>query len=317
MKLGIIGVGTIFEMQQEALSMLTEEYMIVAVCDKDRRKWENSSGYSSRVRFYESSGDLLGNPEVESVLIATPPSTHFLLAMDAISAGKNVLLEKPAVLRIGELERLYAHAKKCEVLLHIAYHASFAMDLKWFVKNQKRILQEYGLGRITSIKCGFFDPYMMGREILPGKELLGGSFMDSGVNALSIIARLIDIQDMKEVSHTEQKSTTVYASTTTYQVPGTDILVETGWNLGENEKTTLLGFSDSEDTILLDHSNQRVMYIKKYNILEELYREDHITRLVTHYFGVFREYAKILENGLINKEISLKIHELLMEHSSL
>lgn len=306
-KLGVIGLGTIFPMQQEALNRLTDEYTIVAVCDKDREKWKNCKNTTGDIRFFKSSAELQAIKEIEDVLIATPPHTHYMLALECMNAGKNVLLEKPAVFSVNELEKLYECASKQGVLLHIAYHSSFAIDIEWYLEHQ--------YGKITSICCGFYDPYIEENKIISGKELLGGSFMDSGVNALSVFARLVDMQQMRLTTHeVQQLNGVVYSSKTKYESPEVEIVMYTGWDQGKNEKTTLLEFEESEDKIMLDHSNQRVVLYRKDGEREELYREDSVVRLVTHYMGVFRDFKKALTSGISNKEVSLEIHRLLFSN---
>ena len=56
------------------------------------------------------------------VCIATPDDRHFDAARLALEAGKHVLIEKPAVLRLQELDQLTALAKKHNVLAKVVYH---------------------------------------------------------------------------------------------------------------------------------------------------------------------------------------------------
>lgn len=305
--LGVVGLGTIFPMQQEALRTLKGEYTIVAVCDRDRGKWKNCKNPTGEILFYESCTEMFANSEIDCVLIATPPHTHFTLALEGIHAGKDILLEKPAVFSMDELLELYKQAEKQGVGLHIAYHASFAVDVEWYLKHP--------YGQITSIQCGFYDPYMVDGQIMKGKELLGGSYWDSGVNALSVCARLVDLGDMLETSHeVKQEKNVVYASETTYQNEQTKIIINTGWDQGKNEKMTLLGFRGTKHQILLDHSNQRVVLLKHDGEDEVLYQENDVLRLVNHYIGVFRNYESVLESHRYNKEVSLKIQRLLLRN---
>lgn len=51
-------------------------------------------------------GEVLKDPEVDALIIATRHDMHARMALDAIGAGKHVLLEKPMALKIGELEEI-------------------------------------------------------------------------------------------------------------------------------------------------------------------------------------------------------------------
>src|SRR5262245_14780311 len=59
---------------------------------------------------------------VDAVCIATPDDRHFEGARDALEAGKHVLIEKPSVLKLQELDELDALARKKNVLAKIVYH---------------------------------------------------------------------------------------------------------------------------------------------------------------------------------------------------
>lgn len=57
--------------------------------------------------------DLVGDPAIDVVAIATPVSTHFELGMAALQAGKHVLLEKPMAMNVEQCERLIDKAGAC------------------------------------------------------------------------------------------------------------------------------------------------------------------------------------------------------------
>src|SRR5438132_3515821 len=59
---------------------------------------------------------------VDAVCIATPDDRHFEAARQALAAGKHVLIEKPSVLRLPELDELEALARQHEVLAKVVYH---------------------------------------------------------------------------------------------------------------------------------------------------------------------------------------------------
>jgi len=66
-------------------------------------------------------GQMLGR-DVDVVCIATPDDRHFDAARQALAAGKHVLIEKPSVLRLQELDELDALARKNGVLARVVYH---------------------------------------------------------------------------------------------------------------------------------------------------------------------------------------------------
>jgi predicted dehydrogenase len=87
---------------------------IMAVCDLDRRRVEDAktlvNGYYAKktgkpydgVTGYASYHDLLASKDVDAVVISTPDHWHCIIAIDAVEAGKDVYLQKPASLTIAE-----------------------------------------------------------------------------------------------------------------------------------------------------------------------------------------------------------------------
>jgi D-galacturonate reductase len=69
----------------------------------------------------DSVGQLLKQP-VDAVCVATPDDRHFPAAKQVLAAGKHLLLEKPSVLSLQELDELAALARRNNVLAKIVYH---------------------------------------------------------------------------------------------------------------------------------------------------------------------------------------------------
>jgi predicted dehydrogenase len=66
-----------------------------------------------------SFGDLISDPQVDAVVIATPVCTHFDLAMQALRAGKHVLVEKPIATTSDEAQRLLDEADRGRLVLAV------------------------------------------------------------------------------------------------------------------------------------------------------------------------------------------------------
>ena len=69
---------------------------IVAVCDVYAPRRERAAEFAGgRAKAYHDYKDLLADPNVQAVVVATPPHWHALIALDALAAGKDVYCEKP------------------------------------------------------------------------------------------------------------------------------------------------------------------------------------------------------------------------------
>ena len=66
--------------------------------------------------------EVLADPEVEAVLIATPHSTHADLAVQAAEAGKHIFCDKPYTLTVAEAKRATAAAEAAQVVLQVGHN---------------------------------------------------------------------------------------------------------------------------------------------------------------------------------------------------
>ncbi len=96
-KLGIIGVGTIGSVHADAYAKVADAD-VVALCDINPDTLKAKSARHGVALTYENYHDLLANPEIEAVSICVPNDLHAPIAIDALKAGRHVLLEKPMCL---------------------------------------------------------------------------------------------------------------------------------------------------------------------------------------------------------------------------
>src|SRR6266540_6701981 len=85
---------------------------VVAVSDLQAERMASIAARYPTVRTTTDHRDLLRDPAVEAVVIATPVSTHFELARQALEAGRHVLVEKPMATSCEEAERLIELAER-------------------------------------------------------------------------------------------------------------------------------------------------------------------------------------------------------------
>jgi predicted dehydrogenase len=112
--IGAIGVGRISRGHDLPGLWQYDSARIMAVCDLDSKRAQDAvtlvNGQYTRqtgkpysgVTPYTNYRELLANKDVDAVVISTPDHQHALIAIDAVAAGKNVYLQKPASLTIAE-----------------------------------------------------------------------------------------------------------------------------------------------------------------------------------------------------------------------
>lgn len=90
-----------------------------------RSKRLNESSNKNLIPAFENWNLLLKNSQVEAIILATPPAPRFKLAIEALEAGKHLLLEKPVALNSHEIEELQRKAiqKNLSVAVDFEYRA--------------------------------------------------------------------------------------------------------------------------------------------------------------------------------------------------
>ena len=109
----------------------TPEFRLRWLCDLDLERARRSLGPYTSVRATASYEQVLADPEVAAVAIATPAATHFDLVRAALEAGKHVLVEKPLTATVAEGEKLAGLARRradADVRSHLLLHAGSAPD---------------------------------------------------------------------------------------------------------------------------------------------------------------------------------------------
>lgn len=102
--------------------------------------------------------ELLDNDDIDAVAIATPPKTHFEVAMDALEAGKHVFVEKPLATHSNECETLIAAAEKRKLTLLVGHTFVYTAA----VNKIKEVIESGELGDIyyistTRVNLGIFQ----------------------------------------------------------------------------------------------------------------------------------------------------------------
>src|SRR5215469_3910462 len=111
---GAIGVGRISRVHDMPSILQYDNARIVAACDLDAHRVEEAKKlvndyYATKtgkpydgVTGYSNYHELLANKDIDAVVVSTPDHWHALIAIDAVRAGKDVYLQKPASLTISE-----------------------------------------------------------------------------------------------------------------------------------------------------------------------------------------------------------------------
>jgi predicted dehydrogenase len=114
--LGVIGAGY-WGPNLVRTALATPALQLEWLCDLDERRARSVLGRYSTVKAATSYEEVLSDPRVSAVAIATPAATHFEIVNAALSAGKHVLVEKPLTATSAEAEKLTALAERTGLTL--------------------------------------------------------------------------------------------------------------------------------------------------------------------------------------------------------
>ncbi|OLO42739.1 hypothetical protein BTR23_01690 [Alkalihalophilus pseudofirmus] len=323
LKLGIVGLGHVAEHQLKAIEY-EKNIKISAICDFNERKKDNMK-WLNNVRFYKEYKALF-DTDIDAVLISTPNITHYEICKEALHKGIHVLLEKPATHEPHLLYELKEIATSKNLVLHIAYHAAFAKDVIWFI-NYYHANGEEILGPLTGFQCQFYDPYIKTGKLSDHAINLQGSWIDSGVNALSVIERFLNINSLdinsSRLGSIEGFDCNEIHGIVDFRFPINGAKrtgrgqIETNWMLNQNYKQTKLFFDDSNTTIILNHTEQKVYKLKDLEMEELKDCSEGMPRLINHYIGVMKDFSYHIKNKTDNLSKSVLLHDLLFKPYSL
>jgi predicted dehydrogenase len=191
-KTAVIGCGAISDIY---LSNMINKYAtldVLACCASHR---ENAEKKAAQFGIRPASTDeILADPEVELIVILTPPSTHYDLVKKALLAGKHVYTEKPFSLKLEQAEELLALAEDKGLLLGSAPETFLGSA----IQTGRRALNSGKIGEVTSF-------HVVGNRnisILAGlnkymRQPGGGICYDYGVYYLTALVSLLG--SIKEV----------------------------------------------------------------------------------------------------------------------
>jgi predicted dehydrogenase len=104
-RVGVVG-GGIGRQHLDAYAKLGDRYEIVAFCDIDRGKAEETAAKYAIPWTTASYDELLSRPEIDLVDVCTPSGLHFAQTRQALQAGKHVICEKPLAASLAEIDEL-------------------------------------------------------------------------------------------------------------------------------------------------------------------------------------------------------------------
>ncbi|WP_265111381.1 Gfo/Idh/MocA family protein [Halosolutus halophilus] len=193
---GVVGLGGMGHLHARSVTDLGAD--VVAGADlvgEQRDRFGDEFG----AKTYETHEKLVVDDAVDAVIVTTPNRFHEPIAVDALEAGRHVLVEKPLAHNLESAERIAATAARTDAVCMVGFHNRHAASMAMFEEQDAR----GRFGDLTHVEANyvrrrgvpgpgswFTDPDLSG----------GGALLDIGVHALDLALYTLDFPEITEVS---------------------------------------------------------------------------------------------------------------------
>jgi predicted dehydrogenase len=152
LRIGLVGLGYWGPNYARVVGELPD-CELVAIADTSPEALAFMEGRARHVRATMNPADVLSADDVDAVIVATPTTSHFQLAMEALEAGKHVLCEKPLAPTVAECDQLIAVAEQSGRILFVGHTFLFNPA----VRRMRELIEHGSIGRLLyahSVRTG-------------------------------------------------------------------------------------------------------------------------------------------------------------------
>ncbi len=185
-RLGIIGCGNMGRYHGRLFTQNVPEAEICALADSDP---DNLASFIANVfpddkqleATFTDYRQMLETVPLDGVVIVSPHAHHFQQAMDAMSAGCHVLLEKPMVIKTEDAQTLIRHARNLGRVISVAFQGPFSREFQ-YIRNVVATGQLGEISLVTGICTQNWIENVRGTWRTQPALSGGGNLYDSGAH---------------------------------------------------------------------------------------------------------------------------------------
>ncbi len=185
--LGVIGLGRMGQVYGYHAARQIEAADLVAVADSLTEATTTFSERVGGVQTYSTYQDLLANPDIHGVIVATPTSTHRDVVIAAAEAGKAIFCEKPTALTLAATDEMIAAVEKARVLFQVGFMRRF--DRAYMQAKQQ--IEAGIIGDPASVRALGRDAGRTSLEFANPRKS-GGLVLDMGIHDFDAIRWLMN-----------------------------------------------------------------------------------------------------------------------------
>lgn len=177
---GIIGAGDVCEVKSGPALMQVAISSLKAVMRRTPDKAKDFAKRHGVPKWYSNADDLLNDPEIDAIYIATPPDTHEEYTLRAAALGKPVYVEKPMARTYQECLSMVEVCKKANVPLFVAYYRRALPN----ILKVKELIENGSIGSVRCVHINLqmtIEPEIVGASGAPDNwrvdpEIAGGGY---------------------------------------------------------------------------------------------------------------------------------------------
>lgn len=152
-KWGLIGCGDIARRRVAPAIQALEHCELYAISRKNKNLLKEFADEFLVLNIYENWEQLVVDPEIDAVYVATPVYLHAPVTLAAAKAGKHVLCEKPMAMTVEECEQMIRACQKNKVQLGIAYYRHYYP----VIQKIKDLLDSQVIGDVIYVTVNIFS----------------------------------------------------------------------------------------------------------------------------------------------------------------
>ncbi len=183
---GMIGCGDVTEKKSGPAYRIENESVIHGVTSRTLSRAEDYAKRHGIETVFNSAEELINSPDIDAVYIATPPATHFELAMKIAESGKPCSVEKPLALNYSQSLEM---AKAFEAVNQPLFVAYYRRTLPRF-DLVKELLERQELGKVRHVQWSLTRPEGFGLDAgwrIEPSQAPGGLFDDLACHGLDLL----------------------------------------------------------------------------------------------------------------------------------
>lgn len=158
---GMIGCGDVTEVKSGPAFNKVPNSSLVAVMRRDATKAQDYAQRHQVPKWYSDADQLINDPHVNAIYVATPPSTHETYTLAALRAGKPVYVEKPMSTNGTSAAKMAAMAQEKNIKLVVAH---YRRQQPFYIKI-KQLIQEKAIGEVRFAKIEFCRKQVSDKEM--------------------------------------------------------------------------------------------------------------------------------------------------------